>query len=136
VTDVIREELQLIAKGLLQLWQRHDARVADDGIERQSQPLQRCNTGAHRVRIGQITCQWNEVPREPCDRLLRLLHGAGGGQHARAAQREHPRRLEPETGAAPGDQYRTPAEIQPFSDVLRGGCGAEPALSVRKKADE
>jgi len=120
VTDVVGEKLQLVAVRGLQLWQHHDAGVANDGVEL---PLERRHRGHARLHAGgirQFAGDGYEGALEPFGRFLGLRFGAGCTDHtSRVPAPRAARPLSDVKVACPG-RTRTRVAPDPVHQIALG----------------
>jgi hypothetical protein len=127
MADVVREKLQLVAMCPLRLGQRHDARVADDGVQAHGSSLQIFDARAHGAWICQITGERRRVPPELGASGLRLGGGACRADHVGTTQPEHTQGLESEAGVTTGEQDGARAQVQATGDLFGRRCITEAA---------
>ncbi len=100
MTDVVGEELQFVAVGLVELRRRHDPSVADDPVDWNVQRLDRCDGRADRGRLGEFARDGRRRSFHRSAGSPRLLQGPRGGDYMGSAQRQHAKSFKSEAGTA------------------------------------
>ncbi len=131
VTDVIREELELVAAHELQFRRSHHARVADDRIEIESSGGDARRARSHARGIGKLARERDRIPSSGRARLVRLLNSTRRADYARSAQGQHAQRLAPQPRVDAGHEHGLARERQSRRYILRSRSVAKTAGSLR-----
>ena len=106
MTDVVGEELQLVAELLVERGQRHDARVTDDRVQRTAEPNDLRGTCLHRSWFGELASNGRRLATHLITDRLRLFHRARRGDDMNAPLRENAQGLFTDTGIGTRQQDR------------------------------